>query len=120
MLNIRRKEKIMNIKAIKDGLTITGNAIGILKSVTDTLPSGEKREEAERLLVSAEQKIKEAEARLAPELGFHLCKRCWPPEIMTLNNEGEFICRHCGLPMPDGALIEIPPENSGSSGLETW
>lgn len=110
----------MNIQAIKEGLTITGSVIGLLKSVTDTLPSGETRNEAERLLVDAEQQIKEAEARLAPELGFHLCKRCWPPEIMTLNNEGEFICRHCKLPMPDGSLIEIPPENSGSSGLETW
>jgi len=113
-------EQIMNIQAIKEGLTITGSVIGILKSAKDTLPSGKKRAEAERLLADAEQKIKEAEARLAPELGFPICRRCWPPEIMTLNNEGEFLCRHCGLPMPDGVILEIPPENSSSRGLETW
>jgi hypothetical protein len=110
----------MNILAIKEGLTITGSVIGILRSVKNTLPSGKKKDEAERLLVDAEEKMKEAEAQLATELSFPICKRCWPPEIMTLNNEGEFICRHCGLPMPDGVLIEIPPENSESSGLETW
>ncbi len=110
----------MNIQAIKEGLTIAESVIGILNSVKDTLPSGKKRDEAERLLVDAEQKMKEAEARLAPELGFPICKRCWPPEIMTLNNEGEFICRHCERPMPDGVLLDIPSENSSSSGLETW
>jgi hypothetical protein len=118
--DVRPQEKMMNIEEMKEGLTITGNVIGILKTVTDTLPSGEKRDEAERLLVDAEQKMKEAEARLAHELGFPICKRCWPPEIMTHNNEGEFICRNCGQLMPDSVLPVIRPGRPGSDGLETW
>jgi RNase P subunit RPR2 len=110
----------MNIKALNEGLTATENVLGLLQSASDALPAGETKEEAKRLLADAEQKIKEAEARLGPELGFHICKRCWPPEIMTLNDDGEFICRNCGRPLPDGALLEIPPGNSDSSGLETW
>ena len=49
----------MDIQAIKEGLTNTGSVIGILKSVKDALPSGKKRDEAERLLADAEQKMKE-------------------------------------------------------------
>ena len=110
----------MNIKALNEGLTATEKVIGLLKSAADTLPSDKTKDEIKRLLVDAEQKIKEAEARLGPELGFHICKRCWPPEIMTVNDEGDLTCRHCGQPAPDGALLEVPQGNSESSGLETW
>ncbi len=110
----------MNIKALSEGLRTTERVISLLKSATDPLPAGKTKDEADRLLADAEQKIKEAAARLGPELGFHLCKRCWPPEIMTANNEGELICRHCGQPSPDGALLEVPQGNLDSSGLETW
>ena len=110
----------MNIKALGEGLTTTERVISLLKSATDQLPAGKTKDEADRLLADAEQKIKEAAARLGPELGFHLCKRCWPPEIMTPNNEGELICRHCGQPATAGASRNILAENSDSSGLETW
>lgn len=107
----------MNIQAIKEGFTITENVIGILKSATDKLPPGNKRKEADRLLKAAEEKIKEAEARVGHELGFPVCKRCWPPEIMIHNDDREYICRNCGKPMPDGvSTTEISPADD----LSTW
>ena len=110
----------MNIKALNEGLAATEKVIGLLKSATDTLPAGKTKDEAKRLLADAEQKIKEAGARMGPELGFHLCKRCWPPEIMTANADGELICRHCEQSAPEGGLLDVTPGNSDSSGLETW
>ena len=106
----------MNIQAIKEGLTILGNAISQLKLLKDKLPSGKKRDEAERLLKEAEERMKEAEVRIAHELGFPVCKRCWPPEIMIHNDEGKFICRNCGRPMPVGVSDDIPR----SDDLATW
>lgn len=106
----------MNIQAIKEGLTITGNVIDILKSATNKLPSGKKKQETERLLKSAEEKIQEAEARIGHELGFPICKRCWPPEIMVHNDDGEFVCRSCGKSMPPGSS----PDISNADDLATW
>ena len=106
----------MNIQAIKEGLTITGNVIDILKSAKKKLPAGKKKKEVEGLLLDAEEKIKEAEARIAHELGFPICKRCWPPSIMVHNDEGEFICRGCGKPMPAGASSDVPAFDD----LATW
>jgi hypothetical protein len=106
----------MNIQAIREGLTITGNVIGILTSAKDKLPAGKKRDEVERLLVDAEERLKEAETRIAHELGFPICKRCWPPAIMVHNDDGEFICRNCGKPLPAGLSPDIPMADD----LSTW
>lgn len=106
----------MNIHAINEGVTILRNAVNALKSATDKLPSGKQKKEAERLLKNAEERIKEAEARIGHELGFPICKRCWPPEIMVHNDEGEFVCKGCGKTMPPGTTAEIPNFDD----LATW
>ena len=106
----------MNIEAIKLGLMNTVTAIDLLKSAKEALPSGEERDEIDRLLTDAGQKLKEAEAKIAREFDFPICKRCWPPEIMIHNEYQEFVCRGCGEPMPDGLL----PGNSGLDDLGTW
>ena len=68
-----------------------------LRSVISLLPSGKKREEAERLVAEAEQEQKKAEAMLAQRLGFQICQHCWPPEIMVSSKEDGFLrCRNCG------------------------
>jgi hypothetical protein len=106
----------MNIQAIKDGLTIAGDVIDTLRSAKDKLPAGKKKPEMERLLESAAEKLKEAESRIGHELGFPICKRCWPPEIMVHNEDGEFICRGCGKAMPDGMSADVP----NADDLSTW
>ena len=88
----------MDTNALKEGLGAVGVAIATLKNLKDLLPSGQKRDEADKLLHDAESKMKEAEAKLAKELGFPICERCWPPEVMTRNAEDEFVCRKCGKP----------------------
>ena len=106
----------MNIHAIKEGLTILRNAIEMLESAKNKLPAGKKRDEIEHLMGTAEEKIIEAEARVGHELGFPICKRCWPPVIMVHNDEGEFICKGCGKSMPPGTTAEIPNFDD----LATW
>lgn len=107
----------MNIQAIKEALASIAQSIDVLRSMQAKLPTGKKQTEAAKLLTEAEGKLKEAEARIAHELGFPVCKRCWPPEIMVRRDDGEFVCRNCGKLMPDDIHPNRPiPDDD----LSTW
>ena len=110
----------MDTESLKEGLTVLGAAIKMLKSLKPLIPSGAKRDEAERLLSEAELKMKEAEARLAKDLGFRICKRCWPPEIMTQNDVGEWVCRCCGKPVHNDDPPRITPGNPMFGDVGNW
>ncbi len=40
--------------------------------------------------------LRVAKATLAGELGFALCPRCWPPELVTAEQDGRINCPICG------------------------
>jgi hypothetical protein len=71
--------------SIKSWAEATTATITAFRSIIALLPSGKKREEAERLLAEAEREQKKAEALLAQRLGFQVCPDCWPPEIMVFS-----------------------------------
>jgi ribosomal protein S27AE len=48
------------------------------------------------LLFEAENDLRVAKATLAGELGFRLCPRCWPPELVATDRDGRFNCPRCG------------------------
>jgi hypothetical protein len=82
---------------IKSWAAATSATFAAIRSVISSLPSGKKREEAERLLAEAEREQKKAEALLAQRLGFQICQDCWPPEIMVFSKKDGFLhCRNCG------------------------
>ena len=84
---------------IKSWAEAASAVFAALKSAISLLPSGKKREEAERLLAEAEKEQKQAEAALALKLGFRLCEYCWPPEIVLTSPETRRLeCRHCHRP----------------------
>jgi hypothetical protein len=90
------------IKCWAEAATAT---IGALRSIIGALPSGKKREEAERLLAEAEREQKKAEAALAQRLGFQICQFCWPPEIMVFSKDDGYLhCQHCGQ-MPRARIV---------------
>jgi hypothetical protein len=49
-----------------------------------------------RLLCEMEEELRVAKATLAGELGFSLCPRCWPPELVTAGRAGRINCPLCG------------------------
>jgi hypothetical protein len=77
-------------------------ASAMMKAVKDAiafLPSGKKKEDAERLFAEAERQHKQADAALALKLGYELCEFCWPPEIVLVAPETRRLeCRHCHRP----------------------
>jgi hypothetical protein len=48
------------------------------------------------LLDEADQDLRMAKATLAGELGFNVCPRCWPPELITTDRKGRVTCPNCG------------------------
>ena len=49
------------------------------------------------LLTEAERDLRMATATLAGELGFNVCPRCWPPELVTSDRNGRVRCPNCGV-----------------------
>ena len=48
------------------------------------------------LLDEADRDLKVAKATLAGELGFNMCPRCWPPELIATDRKGRVTCPECG------------------------
>jgi hypothetical protein len=57
----------------------------------------DSRPDLSRVLAEAEGDLRVAKATLAGELGFNLCPRCWPPELVTTDRQGRPTCPSCGL-----------------------
>ena len=57
-------------------------ALDQLKDASGELPAGDQREAVEKKIKSAEDMLARADAKLAKELGMHLCDCTWPPQIM--------------------------------------
>ena len=98
----------LNPESIKPWVQTLGLLFGVLKQARELLPSGSKRDQFEQLTADAERLAKEAEARMAQDLGFVVCKRCWPPEIMLCGDDNQLRCRGCGKPNPpDDAMFWV-------------
>ena len=104
----------MDIVAITSALQLGKEAVGFLKQVKDLLPTDSRRQEAERILEEAERSLEMAEAQVAKELGYRLCKCSWPPQIMLSKGFKEynevFECSACG-----GTFPPATPELSNTS-----
>ena len=49
-----------------------------------------------KFLREVENDLRMAQATLGGELGFSLCPRCWPPELVATDLDGELNCPVCG------------------------
>jgi len=49
-----------------------------------------------KFLCEVENDLRMAKATLGGELGFSLCPRCWPPELVAIDLDGQLNCPVCG------------------------
>src|SRR4029077_13692462 len=49
-----------------------------------------------KFLYEAENDLRMSQATLGGELGFSLCPRCWPPELVATDLDGKLNCPVCG------------------------
>lgn len=91
------------MEGVKVGLSLFGQALGLVKQTNDLLPDSKDKEAIEKTLEEADKAVKLAEAQIAQVLCYKLCKCTFPPQIMLSNGykevdysqQEEFICPLC-------------------------
>jgi hypothetical protein len=68
--------------ALKLGLGLFRDAIGLARDVQSSLPEGEKKKAITESLARADVSSRTAEAQIAQSFGYNLCKCTFPPQIM--------------------------------------
>lgn len=86
----------MEPEEVTSWATATAATLGALKEFVALIPK-QKSAEAEQLLKKAERDFRAAEAWMANELGYSLCRRHWPPGILVEKVDG-LLCSSCGQP----------------------
>lgn len=86
----------MDIAALIQGIGFVKSAIETIKQAKDLLPAGRQKDDIETVLASAERELRIAEAKLADELNYQLCRNHFPPEIMLSSDQNLWVCPKCG------------------------
>ena len=89
------------------------NALGLLRQALEFLPKGSDKEAVQRKIVQAEKEFKLAEAEMARELGYSICKCTFPPQVcLSIGHEQgteKFKCPKCGRVLPeDQGPFDLP------------
>jgi hypothetical protein len=86
----------MDIDALHSTLLTVTLVSEKLSVIARELPGKNGTANIRRALTDAENDLRVAKATLAGELGFHVCPRCWPPELLTVDRQGAETCPACG------------------------
>ena len=92
-----------NLHDISEFIQAGRSAIELLKNALSLMPKGGDRDELERKVQAAEDALRRSDAKLAKELGMHLCDCTMPPQIMLWRErEQAHVCPNpeCGRKRP--------------------
>lgn len=85
----------MDIDALAKGVGLFSSALAALKQAIDLLPDSSKKVDAAAALERAEREFKIAEAEVARKLGYEVCRKHFPPEIMLSEDDKVWECPKC-------------------------
>ena len=85
----------MDIDALAQGIALLGSAADTLKKIIGMLPDNREKVEAEADLIRAERELQTAQAQIADELGYELCRNHFPPAIMLSADDEIWECSEC-------------------------
>ena len=86
----------MDIDALHSALLSITVVSEKVRSVREMLPTTGEVPGLGKFLYDMESDLRIAKATLAGELGFTLCPRCWPPELVAPDLDGRLQCPACG------------------------
>jgi len=87
----------MDIDALHSALLSITVVSEKVRSTRQMLPAAkEQTAELGKFLYEVESDLQMAKATLAGELGFTLCPRCWPPQLLATDFDGRLHCPVCG------------------------
>jgi predicted GIY-YIG superfamily endonuclease len=93
----RRLSVIMDIDALHSALlsiTVVSEKVRAAREILSA--TGDAPARLGKFLCEAENDLRMAQATLGGELGFSLCPRCWPPELVATDLDGKLTCPVCG------------------------
>ena len=86
----------MDIDALHSTLLSISLVSDKLRTARKNLPAnGHSPVNVGNLLDKPEGDLRMAKVTLARELGFRLCPRCWPPELIATDSTGRAHCPAC-------------------------
>ena len=89
-------------------LGIAKTALNIGKDAKDLLPDGKDKDYIDKQIQLTEREIKLAEASVANDLEYDLCKCTFPPQIMLYDkNERATICPNCQHEISKKLTVEV-------------
>jgi hypothetical protein len=86
----------MDVDSVAKGVGLFSAALTAVKQAIDLLPDSSKKADAEAALAKAEREFKIAEAQAAKKLGYEICCKHFPPEIMLSEDDDNWECPQCG------------------------
>jgi hypothetical protein len=89
----------MDFTDLKDYVSLSKDALDLLRSAYDALPKGDQRDKAEKAVEAAATLLARSDAKLAKDLGYKLCQCTFPPQPMLWREaETAWVCprRECG------------------------
>lgn len=99
----------MDIDALAKGIGVFGSALAALKQAVDLLPDSSTKEDAAAALRKAEREFKLAEAEVADKLGYEICRKHFPPEIMLSEDDMVWVCPECGNTKDNTPRVRVVP-----------
>ena len=81
---------------IASAFVMVKEALGLAKAAKDLLPDSPQREASDLAFDKASRAVELAEAQIAEQLGFDLCKCSFPPAISLRQPDGTHRCPKCG------------------------
>jgi hypothetical protein len=85
----------MDINSLAKGVSLFGSALTAVRQALELLPNSAKKADAVAAIERAEREFKLAEATAATNLGYELCHRHFPPEIMLSEGNNIWECPTC-------------------------
>jgi hypothetical protein len=91
------------------GVGLFSSALSALKQAIDLLPDSSKKADAASALERAEREFKIAEAEAANKLGYEVCRKHFPPEIMLSEDDTLWVCLKYGNKKDTGPAWGVIP-----------
>lgn len=85
----------LDLESIKQAISSIGAALTILKQAKELLPDSSQKQKLIIAIESAERQLKIVESQTAHALGYELCRKHFPPEIMLSDDDKIWSCPTC-------------------------
>ncbi len=105
----------MTVEDLDSYIRLGKDAFDLLKAALPLLPKKQDQEAVQEKIAAAEKALQESKAEFAKNLGYHLCRCTYPPNIMLWNKDRRTnVCQVCGDMNPPPPEVHRMPDHEPS------